>query len=335
MKKIYTFILLLIVGSTVSFGQDTIYFKNGDSMIGELKSLDRGVVQFETDYSDSDFLIEWKRVDKLSTATIFLITTSEGVRLNGNILNADSLGVLINDEGNKITVPASELVYLKSLDSGFWSKISANVDVGFNITKAKNLRQLTVNSGIGYMGENWAWDVRYNSLNATQDSISPTLRRDGGITVNRFLPHDIFLTGSSDFLSNTEQLLDLRINGRFGMGYYFVHSNRWYWNAAAGIAYVDEAFTSGENNLQSMEAFISTELSLFDFGDLSFFTKIVSYPGITESGRFRTDINLDFKYDLPYDFYVKTGATINYDNQPTAGASEVDYVLNTGFGWSW
>ena len=44
---------------------------------------------------------------------------------------------------------------------------------------------------------------------------------------------------------------------------------------------------------------------------------------------------MDVKYDLPLDFYVKGGFTLNYDNQPTVGAGEVDYVLNTGFGWEW
>ena len=333
-KSISISIGFMLIG-LLSWSQDTIYLKNGDIMVGELKSLNHGVVEFETEYSDSDFQIEWKGMDRLTTQTIFLITTSDGERLNGNIVNADSTGISINDEGNVTKGPAHKLVFLKSLDSGFWSKISANVDIGLNLTKAKNLRQLTVNSGVGYMGENWSWNAVYNSLNASQDSVSPTLRRDGGLTVNRFLPHDIFVTAGTDYLSNTEQLLDFRMNARLGLGYYFVHSNKWFWSGAAGVAYVDESFTSGENNLQSTEGFFSTELSLFDFGDLSFYTKIVAYPGITEKGRFRSDININFKYDLPIDFYIKTGATINYDNQPTAGAPETDYVLNTGFGWEW
>ena len=70
-------------------------------------------------------------------------------------------------------------------------------------------------------------------------------------------------------------------------------------------------------------------------GDFNLFTKITAFPGITEKGRFRTDFKMDLKYDLPLDFYVKGGFTFNYDNQPTAGAPETDYVLNTGLGWSW
>jgi len=332
--KYFLWVFLVFFGWNAQ-AQDTISFKNGDQIIGELKSLDRGVITFETDYSDDDFKIEWKGVDHLSTATIFLITTSHGERLSGSITTGDSTGVTILSNGKQLTVKSDDIVYLNSLDQGFWSKIYANIDIGFNITKANNLRQLTINTGLGYMGENWMWDARFNSLMATQDSVNPVLRRDGGLTVNRYLQHDIFLLAAVDYLSNTEQLLDARINARLGGGYFFVHKNNWYWNAALGVAVMDENYSNGEAAKGSMEGFISTELNLFDFGDLSFFTKVVVYPSFTEQGRVRSDFKFDLKYDLPLDFYIKTGLTLNYDNKPTAGASKTDYVFNTGFGWSW
>ena len=335
MRINYLLLLIFSVIAVNGFSQDTIVLKNGDKIIGELKSLDKGVISFETDYSDSDFKIEWKGVDHISTGTIFLITTSDGERLSGSITKGDSTGFSIVEDGKVRKVDPNDIVYLNSLDQGFWSKIYANIDIGFNITKASNLRQFTTNAGLGYNGENWAWKASYNALHAVQDSVPSTQRTDGGLSVNRYLPHDMFVTSSINFLSNTEQLLDLRSNLMLGMGYYFVHSNKWYWNASMGVSGVDENYSSGENNLQSLEGFISTELNLFDFGDLSFYTKITAYPGITEAGRFRSDINMDLKYDLPLDFYIKTGVTVNYDNQPTVGAGEVDYVVNSGFGWKW
>jgi hypothetical protein len=54
---------------------------------------------------------------------------------------------------------------------------------------------------------------------------------------------------------------------------------------------------------------------------------------MTESGRWRIDYSFDTKYDLPLDFYIKVGFTLNYDNQPVAGASKTDYVFQTTFGW--
>ncbi len=335
MKNFILISLLSAVISTPLFSQDTVSFHNGNEIIGELKSLDKGVLVFKTGYSDSDFKIEWSGVANISTSTLFLITLSDGSRLTGSILKGDTTGLTLSIEQDVLTVPADKIVYLKSLEEGVWSQIYANIDVGLSLTKAKNLRQLNVSAGLGYLGENWAWDARVNSLNSTQDSISPTERTDGGVSVNIFLPKDWFVTGGVDFLSNTEQLLDLRLNGKLGMGYYLVHTNRWYWSFASGVALIRESYSSGENNKESMEGFIGTELNLFDIGDFNLYTKIVAYPGITEKGRLRTDFKMDLKYDLPHDFYIKGGFTVNYDNQPTAGASEVDYVFNSGFGWEW
>ena len=61
----------------------------------------------------------------------------------------------------------------------------------------------------------------------------------------------------------------------------------------------------------------------------------MSYLSLTESGRFRFDFKFDLKYDLPLDLYIKIGTTVNYDNQPITGASELDYGVQTGISWEW
>ena len=35
------------------------------------------------------------------------------------------------------------------------------------------------------------------------------------------------------------------------------------------------------------------------------------------------------------DFYIKLSYSLNYDNQPTEGSTDTDYVFQTGFGWKW
>ena len=96
-----------------------------------------------------------------------------------------------------------------------------------------------------------------------------------------------------------------------------------------------ERYSADTPNRNSWEGYLGSELNLYDIGDLDLLTSIMVYPGITEKGRWRSDLNCDLKYDLPIDFYIKIGFTINYDNRPAEGASETDYVIQTGFGWEW
>ena len=59
------------------------------------------------------------------------------------------------------------------------------------------------------------------------------------------------------------------------------------------------------------------------------------YPGITEKGRWRSDFDLDIKFELPLEFYVKVGGTVNFDNRPAEGARKLDYIIKSGLGWEW
>ena len=96
-----------------------------------------------------------------------------------------------------------------------------------------------------------------------------------------------------------------------------------------------EQYSSETEDRNSWEGNLGTELNLYDIGDFNLMTRLTAYAGITDRERFRTDFSLDTKYDLPYDLYIKIGLTINYDNKPAEGASETDYVFQTGFGWEW
>ena len=76
-------------------------------------------------------------------------------------------------------------------------------------------------------------------------------------------------------------------------------------------------------------------MNFFKFGDLDLLLNVYAYPSLTERGRWRSDGRFDVKYDLPLDFYIRAGVTVNYDNQPAIVGREIDYVLTTGLGWEW
>ena len=65
MKKIL--ILIVIVSNAfVLWGQsDSLIFRNGNVVVGEIKSMNRGVIIVETDYSDDDFKIELSGIKEI------------------------------------------------------------------------------------------------------------------------------------------------------------------------------------------------------------------------------------------------------------------------------
>ena len=330
------FFLLVIFPAFTLLAQDSLVFKNDDFVAGEIKSMDRGVLTIETDYSKSDFTVEWTGVKEIFTKTQFLITLTDGSRVTGTLTSPDSANVIINDKDGK-TYPhlLKDLVVLKPVSDKFLDRFHAAISVGYSLTRAQTLQQFSMRSNVGYLTERWSAGLSYNTFKSSQDDAASIKRKDGGINFNYFLPKDWYIPISISYLSNTEQKIDLRLLGKAGIGKYVIHKNDAYWGFSGGANVNYEDFDDEAGSRTSWEAFIGTELNLFDIGDLSLFTKATAYPSLTESGRFRADFTYDMKYDLPYDFFVQLGLTYNYDNRPVEGAPEGDYIFQTTFGWSW
>ena len=337
LQKILLLLNLLFVVSETMAQTDSLIFKNDNYIVGEIKNMNRNILKIETDYSDDDFTIEWDGIKEIYTTTFFLITLTNGSRYNGNLKSQESGKISIaTDNGQTINVDLNDIVILEGIDQGFWSQVYASIDFGFDLTKANNFKQISMRSNLGYIAKRWQWDANFNLLSSKQDDVDDIKRKDGGLTFKYFLPHDWYPLVSIDFLSNTELDLDLRTTGKFGMGKYVIHTNRIYWGFSLGVNYnVENYLTTTTNDRESWEGFMGTELNFFNVGDLSLLTQLIAYPGFTESGRWRSDFKFDAKYDLPLDFYIKLGYTLNFDNQPAEGFSKSDYVLHTGFGWEW
>lgn len=329
--------LFAIIPLTNAFAQvDSIRFSNGHMVVGEIKSMDKGILILETDYSDKDFHIEWKKVVWLKTQTHFQINLMDGTQHFSIITSLnDSITRIIANNNQFITCNIQDIVYLNPFDDKFKDRFDASIDVGLDVAKAKNLRTFTTRSNIGYKADKWSTDATINRLQTTQDSTEKIQRSDGSVNYRLVVSGRLYSIATVSFLSNTEQKLDLRSNAQLGLGLYMLRTNSAFWGGKLGFNRNIERYLNETSDRDTWEAYLGTELNLYDIGDFSLTTDIMFYTGITEKKRRRVDGGIDLKYDLPWDFYIRLGISANYDNQPAQGASELDYVFQTGFGWEW
>jgi len=335
---ILAFAMALFSFGSLSAQTDTLIFKDGNMLTGEIKNLNRGIITIETDYSDSDFTIEWTDVQGIYSERRFTINLSDrSLITDGTMRSISPDSIIIAAAPFLRVVGLEEIVYFRQVNKTFWDRLSASVDLGFSLTKANSLKQYNASAFLGYKTERWTFSGTYRQVLSDQDDIDPTRRTDGAVTADYMMRNGIFFGASLNFLSNTEQRLDLRTTGGLGSGYYFVRNNHMYWNGFLGVAINNENFNEipeePSADRESYEGIIGTELNLYDVGDVNLMTNTYWYPSFTEEDRNRVDFRFDVSYDLPRDFYVKGGITINYDSQPAPGASDTDYVIVTGFGW--
>jgi hypothetical protein len=329
------FLLFLMLTVTRLFAQkDSLVMKNGNVIVGEIKSLDKAIVAVSTGYSKNDFTIKWDGVKQIYSTTTFLITLKDGSRINGTIQSEDSGKVILADNTGKLVETTMEnIVNLKGLKSSFWGRVHANVDLGLDITKANSLKQYSVRSSVGYMADMWNLDVTYNDIRSSQDNVATTKRTESGAYFSYVLPKDWYLAASIATLSNTEQSLDLRFTAKAGAGKYIVHTNKAYFSVGAGGSHLTESFTNGTAERSSFEGYVATNANLFNTGDFRLLSSVYVYAGITEAGRWRTDFDLDGRYNLPLNLYIGMGVTLNYDNKPAESGKEIDYVYVFSVGW--
>ncbi|UNY99623.1 DUF481 domain-containing protein [Zhouia spongiae] len=298
--------------------------------------MSKGVLTIETDYSDDDFKVKWIEIEKIISTQDFLVTLKNGNRIKASEINhkENSDEIILKEDNFATTViKVDDIVFIRQIKKDFISRLDASLSFGFNFTKSKNLKQLTVRSTLGYTTNFWSLDGSYNSVRNNQDQSDEIHRTDANVSFNYFLKKDRFVLFSSEFLTNNEQPLDLRLTHKAGYGKYIIHNNRMYLGTGGGIASNNENYFNNADDRKSGELFGLIEVNMFDYENISLLSNLTIYPSLTEKKRWRTNFKIDLKYDLLLDFFIKLGLTYNYDNKPVEGAAYDDYILQTTFGW--
>lgn len=338
--KLVFLIGFLAVFSLQAMAQsDTLYTATGDMLVGEVESMNKNILNFDTDYADSEFAVEWANVDGLTSSSMLIVYTVDGERYTGKLKYSGvekRKVMLVGDEGDK-ALTLDEIVEITTLSQTFWDRIYISIDLGYSFTKANNVTQFTSNSRVNYKADKWKLAGYYNTLSSDQDDVEATKRNDGGIDYSLDILGDLFGFVGVEFLSNSEQMLDLRTTSKLGAGFYFVRTNQLFFQGGLGVANANEDY-GGENpySENSFEGLGMLEFDAFDIGDFSFRTLISAFPSFTIDNRWRVNADVSLKWDLPLDFYIKASYQHNFDSKPPAeGIPNSDYVFQTSVGWEW
>jgi len=331
---IYYFLFVLVFNAALEAQNDTIRLKNNNVLFGEIKSLTTGILTMETSYSDKDFKIEFNKVVEISVHKKCIINLTDSRRYYGNIKSeAPGTFTIFFDDGTSEKFEMYEMTGLIEVNEKFFKRFKFYLDLGYNFTKANNNAQFTISSNINYVGEKWLLKGNVNLLNSSQDSVKNVKRTDAILEAIRLLHKKWYILSDVSFLSNTEQALKARISPSLGLGRFIKSTNKLYFGLTAGATFNIENYLDATLNKTSSEAFLGSSFHMFDFKDFNLETGVKFYLSLSEKGRVRTDYDITIKYDLPWDFYIKSAFTLNYDNQPAVSGTQLDYIFTSGFGY--
>ena len=330
----YLLSFFLLFGWFTHGQNDTIVLNNDDRMVGDFKWLENGLLKFKTDYSWGYFTIDYDDVEEMSITPKCKILLNQGEERIGYIRAIGPNQVVITSNDTLVEqVALQDIVTIETIQDSFWRKFRGLVEVGFNITKASNTKQLNFGADISYIGERWIFQLDGNAINSRQDGAETVRRTFAELSALRLLKKNWFITGDIVYLSNTEQALKYRISPTIAAGNLIVYSPKMYLGLSAGINANFETFDNDNPSRESAEVLLGADINMFNFEDIRLSAGLRAYPSITEKDRFRADFDINVRLSLIDDFYLTVGLTVNYDNQSAIEENQYDYIMKTGLGY--
>jgi hypothetical protein len=335
---VFTATLVAGAGDLLAQKTDKVVLYRGDTITGSIKGMSRGRLDYSTD-DMKRVSIEWNKVARIESKDVFEIELSNAKDYAGAIEFGDEEGemVIVSDSA-RIYLRIPSVVRITPLGSSFLKKLSGRINLGLDITRAKNQRIWNSQVRLTFRSLKWWSSMDATSyLNAQNDS--QTSRRNAITVEAERLVQGANWSILASFRAeqNDELNLERRLTARLQYGTFFKRTNRAILQGFVGVAGLDESFTGDDPHDLNLEALGAVNFELFKFShpEVDIALKATGFAGLSDWGRFRTDIDLNATWEVVKDLDVGFRGYVQADTDPGSDASKLDYALTTTVGYSW
>jgi len=352
-----TLILLLCANTWARDKTDIILMVNGDRITGEIKQLEHGKLRVSTD-SLGDIRIEWDDIERIDSAYEFQFERTDGVRITGVIQDSpEQKEITLANHEETASFTHANVVRISQIENSFWERLKGSLAFGYSFTKASNVAQGNLGFRATHRTEERSFTLDGSTIITNdQEGKGGTQRSDISIKMTRFRENRWFNNYWLGFESNDELRLNLRTSIGTGLGRFLIQTNTSELGLMAGLVGTNEDVDSVIETLpsttkQNLEGLLAIDYSRYIFDDpsLDLSTTLVAYPSITESGRIRTQFDLNLRWEIINDLYLDLSYYNTYDSDPQSDnfsdlgpiidpllrpLEKHDYGVVTSLGWS-
>ena len=353
LSSIVMLFFVILPGSALAQKTDSVTVRSGDRMVGEMKGLKRGQLEFKTD-AMSTVYVKWPRIVSVSTDKVFEIELADGRVFFGSLTAGAQDSVMIQADSVKLVVPTQSVVSLERIKGNFWDSLDGNVDLGINFTQQNRKTDLNLSGEVHYAHQGAPDDadkglrlnkfssgfaftkLDYNATFSRQDSTQDISRYTATLAHLRQLQNRWFWLVGVAGESNSQLSLDFRATLTGGVGRFIKQSNKLDLALWVGPSYSREQFT-GESPDNSIPLIFAADFEYFTWGtlDTNVSSRLSVIPILDQWGRWRINFTLNVKQEVLKNFYVNVGVNDAFDSDPTAAdANTNDFSLTTSFGWT-
>jgi putative salt-induced outer membrane protein YdiY len=312
---------------------DIIIFHNGDRLTGEIKSLSRGRLNFNT-AATGTIAIEWDKIARIISNQYIQLETFEGSRYFGQLLESDEgPGVLVGTEYGPQTLNNLDVISMAPIDtSSIKNAFDIDVTLGYNFAKAGGVEQGTFGIDVAYRTRKRIYAVTGSTTLNNADDQEASRRTNLGLDYRRLWQNRWYVSGGLNFDRNDELGLELRSSLGAGGGRFLIQSNNMLLDLQAGLQFSREKYFDDPVKVDSVEAIFSGRWDWFryDSPELDWSTFLEVIPNLSDWGRVRANFDTSLKWEVVSDLKLGISFYSTVDNKDVEGdASSNDYGVNT------
>ncbi len=320
--------------------RDLVVMKNGDRITGKIKKLDHGQLFIEPPYVVAPIPVDWLQVERIESTAKFQLEMSGGKRLVGTIQKIPTTenpnqDFVITNGAVETRVRAIDVVAFQSQKSNFWRQLKGSVNLGASYVSGATATSLNLDADTSYNSTKYQIGAALSSNFSSQSGANSSNRQDLSSTSSFYLSRHAFVGSFLDFLTSDQQSLDLRQTYGGGFGRYFIRTNSTQFSWLGGLVFVKEAYSpeSGMNPKdQNLEGLIEFNYDWFRFNTSELSTSFQVFPGISDSGRVRSNLNAAYSVNFTHDIVLRLNLFDTFDNRPPETARKNQFGISTTFG---
>ncbi len=334
--------ILLFTGPAYAQRTDEIVLWNGNSITGEVKSLQQGKLKFKTDHAGTIY-IEWAFIHSVTSTTFFEVENQQGDFFYGMLsAGPEKRKLVVIGPTQTVVLDMEQVVEIMPIRKTFWGKVDGSLNLGFSFTSADNILQYSIESDATSRQPKYSAAITLSSIQTRieieQEDRETTFRDNLDFTYTRYLKNRYFGSGSLDFTRSSELGIDLRAELGWVMGRSFVQTNRSRLSAAAGLTVSRETPISEEPSDYFLSAVIGGryQFFLYNYPKTDISVDLDVLPGITDWPRMRVNFNGSLKREIITDFTVNLSIFDSYDSDPPGGeeGTNHDFGVILSVGWT-
>jgi len=329
MRSLVVFLWLLFLSQIALAQKDTLLFRNGSIIVGEVIKIQLGVITFDPDDAN-DITVQLRKLETIvANNKYYRIETVDHRVIFGKLNRGVKPGYVNVTFGNDTaSLPLSYISNLYAVEKSFKERLTGNAGAGYSYTRSSRLGRLNLDFAARYATKKIEYSASASSITTIDTGYFSRDNEDAALSLNFYFHQRWFSWFGASYQRNIELGIKSRFQEGGGVGNKLLLTKYVRLMAFSGLVLNQE--TSLENKYSGIltEGVVGIRFNVFRFEkpELDIQTTQFGYFSLMQD-RIRYAGDISITWEMVEDLDLKLSFYSEYDSKPPG-----QETANTDFG---